>query len=183
MHKTILAGLLVASCLLPSILSGQTAKESELLLKDKYRVIEVGSFVIQNGVDFPSEYLAGLSQEVANKLKDSKRFSQVLPPGEAPSPEDTPALRLVGSITDFDPGSRGKRYLGLGMGAARVFVTVQYLDRSSGLILFEDPVVGTLSGGLFGGDTKGVVQELAKSMAKVIGCAHTHWPPSLGSLS
>lgn len=165
MHKTVLVGLLFVFCIFPGISSGQTAKESELTLKDKYHIIEVGSFVIQTGVDFPPEYLSALAQEVADKLKDSKRFGQVLLPGETPSPQDAPALRLVGTITDFDRGSRGKRYLGFGIGAARVFVTVQYLGRSSGLILFEDPVVGTLSGGAFGGDTKGVVQELAKSIA------------------
>jgi hypothetical protein len=165
MHRTILVGLLFASCIFPSTSSGQSAKDSGLTLRDQYHVIEVASFVIQTGVDFPPEYLAGVPQEVANKLKDSKRFGQVLLPGETPSPADAPALRLVGMITDFDRGSRGKRYLGFGMGAARVFVTVQYLDRSSGLVLFEDHVVGTLSGGVFGGDTKGVVQELANSIA------------------
>jgi hypothetical protein len=164
MVKTNFVGLFLAFCILPSISSGQTLKDSELTLKDRYHVVEVGNFVIQTGVDFQPEYLAGLPQEVANELKESNRFGQVLLPGEI-SPEDVPALRLVGAITDFNPGSRGKRYLGFGMGAARVFVTVQYLNRSSGLILYEDQVVGTLSGGAFGGDTKGVVQELAKSIA------------------
>jgi hypothetical protein len=71
----------------------------------------------------------------------------------------------VGTITDFDRGNRGKRYVGFGMGVARVFVTIQYLDRNGGQIIFEDKVVGTLSGGVFGGDTKRVLQELAKSVA------------------
>ncbi len=165
MHRTILAGLLFLFGILPSVSSGQTPKTAEPTLKDKYRVIEVGAFVVQTGVDFPPEYLAGLSQELANKLKDSKRFRQVLLPGEKPSPDDAPALRLVGTITDFDRGSRGKRYIGFGMGAARVFVTVDYLDRASGQVVFEDQVLGILRGGAFGGDTKGVVSELAKSIA------------------
>ncbi len=165
MHRTNLAGLLIACCIFPSLCSGQATKEGDLTLKDKYHVIEVGSFIVQKGVDFPPEYLSALPQEVAGKLKDSKRFSQVLLPGETPAQEAAPALRLVGTITDFDRGSRGKRYIGFGMGAARIWVTVDYLDRSSGAVLFEDHAIGTLSGGAFGGDTKGVVSELAKVIA------------------
>ena len=81
-----------------------------------------------------------------------------------------PAKKLLCSalpalIHGFDQGSRGKRYLGVGIGAARIFVTLHYLDRTTGQLVFDDKVIGTLSGGVFGGDSKGVVRQLARSVA------------------
>jgi hypothetical protein len=43
-------------------------------------------------------------------------------------------MRLVFSgspkrtVIGYDPGSRGKRYVGFGMGASRLFVTLRYSD-------------------------------------------------------
>jgi hypothetical protein len=50
------------------------------------------------------------------------------------------------------------------MGAARVFVTLKYIDKSSGQIIYEDKVIGTLTGGIFGGNENKVVEELAKNI-------------------
>lgn len=50
------------------------------------------------------------------------------------------------------------------MGAARVFVTLRYLDKSTGEIIYEDKVIGTLAGGIFGGSESKVVEELAKTI-------------------
>lgn len=144
---------------------GQAANTSEGSLKDKYHVIQVENFDIQPGVELPPDYLASLPQELVRELKESKKFSEVLASGENPTGEKTPVLRLTGTIDGFDQGSRGKRYLGVGIGAARIFVTLHYLDRTTGQLVFDDKVIGTLSGGVFGGDSKGVVRELARSVA------------------
>ena len=164
MRKSILLPLFCLA-LFGSLTVSQTATSSEGSLKDKYHVIQVGNFDIQPGVELPPDYLASLPQEVVHELKESKKFSEVLASGENPTDEKTPVLRLTGTITGFDQGSRGKRYLGVGIGAARIFVTLHYLDRSSGQLVFEDKVIGTLSGGVFGGDSKGVVRELARTVA------------------
>ena len=165
MGKSILLGPLFYFALFSTFSVGQTATPSEGSLKDKYHVIQVEKFDIQPGVELPPDYLASLPQEVVHELKESKKFSEVLAAGENPTDEKTPVLCLTGTITGFDQGSRGKRYLGVGIGAARIFVTLHYLDRTSGQLVFEDKVIGTLSGGLFGGDSKGVVRELARTVA------------------
>ena len=165
MRSAILVGLLLSIGMVTVFSAGQTAENSQGTLKDRYHVLLVEKFDIQPGVDFPPDYLASLPQELVDKLKDSKKFTEVLMPGENPGDENAPALRLTGTITGFDQGSRGKRYLGVGIGAARIFVTLHYLDRTSGQVIFEDKVIGTLAGGVFGGDSKGVVQELARSVA------------------
>jgi uncharacterized protein DUF4410 len=165
MPKSILVVPLFYIALFSTFTVCQTANTSEGSLKDKYHVIQVENFDIQPGVELPPDYLASLPQEVVQELKESKKFSEVLASGENPTDERTPVLRLTGTITGFDQGNRGKRYLGVGIGAARIFVTLHYLDRTSGQLVFEDKVIGTLSGGVFGGDSKGVVRELARTVA------------------
>jgi hypothetical protein len=165
MRKAVLIVLLFCIALLTTFAMSQTTNTSEGSLKDKYHVIQVENFDIQPGVELPPDYLASLPEEVVHELKESKKFSEVLASGENPPDEKAPVLRLAGTITGFDQGSRGKRYLGVGIGAARIFVTLHYLDRGTGQIVFEDKVIGTLSGGVFGGDSKGVVHELARTVA------------------
>jgi hypothetical protein len=149
---------------LPAYSATEPAKKDDGALQDKYHVIQVADFDIQPGVDFPPTYLASLPQQVAQRLKDSKKFTQVLAAAEKTSQENAPVMRLSGTVTGYDPGNRGKRYVGFGMGAARVFVTLRYSDMSTGQILYEDKLIGTLTGGLFGGNEDKVVDELARTI-------------------
>lgn len=149
---------------LPAYSASEPAKNDEGALQDKYHVIQVADFDIQPGVDFPPTYLTSLPQQVVQRLKDSKKFTQVLAAAEKTSQENDPVMRLSGTVTGYDPGSRGKRYVGFGMGAARVFVTLKYSDMSTGQILYEDKVIGILTGGLLGGDESKVVDELARTI-------------------
>src|SRR5271157_2977146 len=166
MHRTTFAGMLVLFSLMTVLASAQDKPNNEGLIKDKYHVIQVEAFDIQPGVDLPADYLASLPPHVVQQLKNSQKFQQVLAPGEKPAQEDVPALRLTGTLTGYDEGSRGKRYVGFGgMGAARLFLTLRYLDRSTGQIVYQEKVVGTLSSGLFGGAASKVVDELARSVA------------------
>ena len=165
MRRASFAGMLVAFVLLALLSSAQTKSNGEGMVKDKYHVIQVDTFDIQPGVDVPPDYLATLPQQVAKRLKDARNFQEVLAPGERSSQEGAPALRLSGTLTGYDQGSRGKRYIGFGMGAARLFLTLKYLDGSSGQIVYEDKVVGTLEGGAFGGNENKVVEELARTVA------------------
>jgi hypothetical protein len=154
----------VALVTFPASSAAQATTKDEGTLQDKYHVVQVESFDIQPGVDIPPDYLASLPQEVVRRLKDSKKFTQVLPVGEKASHEDAPVMCLSGTVTGYDAGSRGKRYVGFGMGAARLFVTLKYKDKSTGQIIYEDKLIGTLLGGVFGGNENKVVEELAKNI-------------------
>lgn len=158
------ASLFIAVVIFASLASGQTAKNTEDTLKHKYHVIQVGSFEVQPGVDLPPDFVAGLPQAVANALKESKIFQEVLLQDQTPA-ENSPVLRLSGSVTGFDKGNRAKRYFAGagGAGAARIFVTVGYVNEE-GQTLYQDKVVGTLSSGLFGGESNKVSDELAKTV-------------------
>ena len=160
----IFVAIAVVLLMLPTHSETPAAKKGEGTLQDKYHMIQVGDFDIQPGVDFPPNYLASLPQQVIQRLRDSKKFAQVLAAGEKSSLEDAPVMRLRGIVTGYDAGKRGKRYIGFGMGLARLFVTLEYLDKNSGQIIYQDKVIGTLSGGLFGGNENKVVDELARTI-------------------
>src|SRR5947208_11674069 len=91
----------------PTFAAAQAKDEGAL--QNKYHVIQVESFDVQPGVDFPADYLASLPPQVVQRLKDSRKFTQVLATGEKASQEDAPVMRLSGTVSGYDPGSRGKR--------------------------------------------------------------------------
>src|SRR5436190_19961559 len=105
----------------PTYSATQAAEKNEGALQDKYHAIQVEDFDIQPGVEFPRNYLANLPQQVIQRLKDSKKFAQVLAAGENASPQGASVMLMKGIVTAYDAGSRGKRYVGFGMGAGRVF--------------------------------------------------------------
>jgi hypothetical protein len=144
MRARILASVL-AMFLAGSYSTGQTEHKSGESLKDKYKTVQVGTFDVQPGVDLPAGFAEDLPNVVAKHCKESNKFQEVLLQGETPG--KPPTLLISGTITDFDKGSRGKRYLAgnYGAGNARLFLTVRYTDASEGRVLYEDKVVGTLS--------------------------------------
>jgi hypothetical protein len=134
-------------------------------VSDKYKIIQVQQFAIEKNVDFPANYFTHLQEELVAQLKESQKFSAVLQPSETPANPDQPRLCLSGTVTRFDPGSRAKRYFGgYGAGAARVYARVIYRDCASGNTVLEEDVIGTLSGGSFGGDTRNVAREFARAV-------------------
>jgi hypothetical protein len=133
-------------------------------LKDKYRDVEVGRFEVMEGVQFPLEYLQLLQDEIVKRFGKSEKFMQVLLPGQNPTDAAPSVLRLTGTVTYFDPGNRGKRYVGFGLGAGQIVVHVAFRDRSTGQTLATEEVTATLSGGAFGGKAEGITREFAQKL-------------------
>ena len=107
-------------------------------------------------------------EDLVRQLENSKRFTQVLRPGEVAADQDIPTLRLTGIITEYKAGSRAKRYLiGFGFGATKVVVQVQFLDRTMGNVLLDRKVDGKVVVGVMGGESLGATNGLAKEVAKV----------------
>jgi Domain of unknown function (DUF4410) len=165
-RSTIVIWVVIAVVLgmVPAYPAARPGDKDQGRLQDRYHVIQIGEFDVQPDVDFPPNYLASLPQQVLQRLKDSKKFTQVLAAGEKASQPDSAVMLLSGTVTGYDAGSRGKRYVGFGMGASRVFVTLKYQDMGTGQILYEDKVIGTLTGGVFGGAESKTVEELAKTI-------------------
>lgn len=133
-------------------------------LKDQYTVVEVEKFDVQEGIDFPAEYSQRLQDEIVKQFEKSKAFKQVLLPGQNQVDAGVSALRLTGTIIYFDPGSRGKRYVGFGMGAGNIVALVVFRDLATGQPHIVEQIPATLSSGAFGGGSEGIARELAKRL-------------------
>lgn len=159
---------IVLPCLLVILPSALVAGQGDKI-RAKYTCIEMTSFDVREGVQFPPAYRISLLEDLVEQLENTNRFEDVLRPGEQPSPADVPTVKLTGTITEFEAGSRAKRYLiGFGAGATKLIAQVQFVDRASGGLLLDCMVNSKVTTGGVGGESIGVTQGLAKEVAKVI---------------
>jgi hypothetical protein len=147
-------------------LSAQTAKSGTL--KNQYQNIEVNKFDVQQGIDFPANYLDDMMKEISTELKEIHKFQEVLGAADTPANADRPTLQLSGTVTKYKPGSRAKRYfVGFGAGQTKVVAHVKFVDKASGKILLERDVDGKIAIGVFGGDSKTSLKDVGKEIAEV----------------
>lgn len=137
--------------------------------KNKYKSIEVTRFEIKEGVEFPPDYLVTMTDELLKHLAEMKKFNQVFREGESPSEGSTPSLRLVGTVTKFQAGSRAKRMIiGFGAGKTTIVAHVKFVDRETNAVLFEKDVDGkVILGGAIKSESIGATSGLAKEVASV----------------
>jgi hypothetical protein len=147
---------------------GQSGPAQAKVEKNRYQQIEITKFEVKEGVEFPPDYLADLTNELAAQLRETEKFRQVSREGEAPAEANAPALKLSGTVTEFKAGNRAVRYMvGFGAGRTKVKAHVKFTDRATGEVLYEGDVDGKVIMGVFGGDSRGATRGLAKEVAKV----------------
>lgn len=160
--------LCVLTVLLLGLVSLTHAQEKDTALTNRYQNIEVGEFKVESGIDFPADYQKDLPNAVVTKLRDLKKFKQVLQAGETPSDPNAPTLQLVGTVIDYKPGSQTKRYLvGFGAGKTKVIVHAKFIDKASGQVVLERDVQGKIEWGVFGGESKSALNGVGKEIAEV----------------
>jgi len=156
---------------LPLNLSGQADTEHSpsplhvldaQMIREKYESIQVETFEVKPGVEFPSEYLAKAHEEMFKQLSDAKIVKEILRSGDARKDESAPIILLSGTINNYTPGSRPKRYVGLGLGAAEVDAEIFLLDGRTKQRLQTERLRAVLTGGLFGGSEDKIANELAR---------------------
>lgn len=164
MKRTIvLTGLALLTSAASSLLAGSDDARSTV-----YQVIEVMRFNSGPGVDFPPDYLATMMEELVAQLTETGKFQQVLRQGETPAQANTPTIRLIGTVTDFNKGSRAMRYVvGFGAGKTKVKAHVKFIDSSTGDVRLEKNVDGAVWIGFIGGESIGATRGLAKEVAKL----------------
>ena len=156
-----------AICLvLAGVLAHPAWAAADRSVKGRYQIIEVERFTTAVGVDLPMNYEIELAGDLAHQL-EKKAFQHVLKPGEEPSGE-APALRLTGTVTEFQKGNRALRYLSGFAGKTKIVAHIQVVDRDSGQLLFETHADGKVVIGPFGGDSMGATNGLAKEIAKKV---------------
>jgi hypothetical protein len=144
----------------------QTSNSSvdQSILRQKYHAIQIDEFAVKSGIDFPPEYRRRAQQEIVGQLSDAKVFDQVLQAGQQPTQAGTPLIRLSGTIINYTPGSRSKRYVGggFGAGAAEVDVEIAFGDATTGQHLRTEKLRAVFTGGVFGGSEDKIAEELAR---------------------
>jgi hypothetical protein len=133
-----------------------------------YKHLIVQSFDGPEGGDFPADFADSLRRNVVKQLTRTKRFESLtfIEKGQ-PVPADADLI-LTGKIVRFDKGSRGARYLVPGTGITRLQASIAFTEPSAEKPLLEQRVSGRVSFGVFGGDSMGATQGLAKQLAKAV---------------
>src|SRR5215469_11812135 len=132
-------------------------------IREKYQAIQVDEFEVKQGIQFPPEYLKKAQDEIVKQLSDAKVMKEVLRTGQQPVQAGTPFLYLSGTITNYTPGSRSKRYVGLGgLGASEVDVQIFLLDGATKQKLQTEKLRAVLTGGALGGSEDKISNELAR---------------------
>jgi len=167
--RRFLLGLSIAFSLLicTALPSGGADKNEKR--KSATRNIEISPFDVPRSLDVPPEFLERLSKELPHQLSGTNKFKLIFNHGDAPADLAGPALKLTGTVIDFNAGNRAKRYLiGYGLGAAHVAAHVKLTESATGQTVLERDVSTTMSGGGFGGSTSGMAGQLAKEIARVV---------------
>lgn len=145
-----------------------TAQAQEPATANRYQSVEVTSFAAGEGLNVPQDFVIATTNQVTQKLRDTKKFAIVYLAGSGPAAPPAPVLRLTGVIKDFKAGSRSKRYLIVfGAGKTRIGAHVQFIDAATQKVVYEQDVDGKVIIGLLGGDSMGAASGLAKEVAKV----------------
>ena len=106
--------------------------------------------------------------ELVRRLREANVFARVVNLSETsftPGPEK--ALRLQGSITRLDPGSRALRYfVGFGAGRSKAQAELNFVDVQSGEVVMVIADRRVAAYGIFGGDSEEHLQESFGDMAR-----------------
>lgn len=159
--------LVVGLTLVLACTAGTVAAQQQKPVPGSYRSIEVARFDIKEGVEkFSADWLLTMDDLLVKQLQSTKVFKEVLREGEQPQDAAAPTLKLVGTVTEFKAGSRMKRFMiGFGAGKTVVKAHVQWIDKGTGSVVFEDDVDGKVI--LGGGDSIDATTGLAHEVAKV----------------
>lgn len=165
---SIISSIIAVFCVISCIAQQGTTE------KKFYEYIEVESFTIKQGVEFPADKIEGLTQSVIESLSETNKFKNVSLTSSTPlnSNETRPELsrlKISGEIIKYEKGSQAKRYIiGMGTGKTKLIANIKFINTQTGEVVLEEVVDGIVSWGLFGGDKDQVQSNLAKQIVKIV---------------
>ena len=137
-------------------------------LKNRYDAIEVTQFKVLQGVELPDEYIQSMMAHVVKDLKDIKKFKRVIAEDETQQESNATTIQLVGTVIGYKHGSRGKRFIALGLaGDTKIVAHVKFVDKATSKLLLEADVDGQVYTGLLGGSPRGAPTGIGKDIAKI----------------
>ena len=169
MRNRLVVCLLIAVFPIASLhLAFANAQQRRADLKNRYDIIEVTPFTVEQGVNLPAELMQSIMDGILKDLRRTKKFKYVLAPGDAKQTDTSRTIRLVGTVTQYKHGSRGKRLVAIGLAGDRKIVAhVKFIDKTTGETLIEADVDGQIYTGLLGGSPRGAPSGIGKDVAKI----------------
>jgi TPR repeat protein len=133
-----------------------------------YTRVEILPLGVPYGTVVPREFREALAGNLAEEIRKTGLFEEVVAPGATAPAAGT--LKLATAITKFDPGDRDVRAgVGLGFGTTRMTVQARFLDARSCAIVADGHADGRVIGGWLGGDSLGATRGVAKDVARLAG--------------
>ncbi len=176
-----LVALVIAAFLLGDRATAQHTSREEQSAKPLagYSVLVLEKFKVEPAAvqaGFVEAQAPVMQAEIILQLLQKKIFDEVIDgsslppaqPGAQPPPEDgKPKLLLLGTVTEFEPGSRAERYVvGFGAGAAKLKMHFAFQDAAAGReVLFTDHQ-HKFWAGTFGGSKNTAMSRTAEGMVK-----------------
>jgi hypothetical protein len=166
--RLILFLLVVVLTIASSHVAFANAQQQRADLKNRYDIIEVTQFTVEQGVTLPAEYMQSMMDGILKDLRRTKKFKYVLAPGDAKQKDSSRAIQLLGTVTQYKHGSRGKRLVAIGLaGDTKLVAHVKFVDKTTGEVLVEADVDGQIYTGLLGGSPRGAPTGIGKDVAKI----------------
>lgn len=137
-------------------------------LKTTYKHLVVQSLEVPAGTDFPPDFEEALRHNLITHLQGSGRFGTVSSIEHGEAIRDGADIVMTGTILRFNKGSRMARYMVPGVGATSIRAQIEFIDPVTKKSLFQKNVSGHVFIGVFGGNSKGATNGLAKDVVKVV---------------
>jgi hypothetical protein len=149
------------------VASGFELKRYTVILVDRFTV---PASLVRDADDQKAAavFPVALQSELVTRLRATGLFDRVvnLSETQAPAGEYT-ALRLEGTVTKLDPGSRALRYMvGFGAGATKAQAETRLVDVQTGKVMVVTADRREAYFGIFGGDSEDHMREALSDMAR-----------------
>lgn len=122
---------------------------------------------LEGSGNVPEEVKRSIPAKVIETLAEQKLFAKVVPAsGDAEG-----VLLLKGQVVQYNPGSRGMRWLTgplWGVGKGSVIVNVKFIAKNSGAVLAESNFEGEIKGGVFGGGIDETHDAIAEEIVQFV---------------
>lgn len=159
--------------LIALVIGGSIVADGQGPTTGQERGIELVRFDIAPSVSFPITWVDTMMAETVDELTRTKKFDRVMLVQLADHNSSGARLQLTGKVVKYQPGSKATRFwLGMGAGKAKAVASIKLVDTTTGKVLLERTVDGSVIKGTWGGGdasgvTRGVAVEIAKRVKKL----------------
>jgi len=131
-----------------------------------YKVMEIPD--LQGSDQVPAEMKKVISDQIAEELRKEKLFARI---DRSSATGDESVVLLSGRVVQYNPGSRGMRYLTgplWGVGRGSIIVNVKFVEKQSGKELADSSFEGEIRGGIFGGGIDETYDKIAEEIVQFV---------------